>query len=152
MSATTNRGNHPSYHDVCIMVFCHHYAVIRYDRLHLITLLAFVYCTLCNAHKCTYGAKHEEGVRVEVEGSCNGEVGRHIGHTQGGCPVFRVTWLNGIALAHSCPLRRNGRLASRFFSAPSLYVFSSLSLCLCLCLDYITHNLIHFTKLCISLS
>jgi len=34
---------------------------------------------------------------------------------RGGCPVFRMTWLNGIALAHSCPLRRNGRLASRFF-------------------------------------
>lgn len=34
---------------------------------------------------------------------------------RGGCPVFRVTWLNGIALAHSCPLRRDGRLASRIF-------------------------------------
>jgi len=34
---------------------------------------------------------------------------------RGGCPVFRVTWLNGIALAHSCPLRRDGRLASRYF-------------------------------------
>lgn len=28
-----------------------------------------------------------------------------------------MTWLNGIALAHSCPLRRDGRLASRFFSS-----------------------------------
>jgi len=37
---------------------------------------------------------------------------------RGGCPVFRVTWLNGIALAHSCPLRRDGRLASRFFPSP----------------------------------
>lgn len=42
--------------------------------------------------------------------SCTGD--------RGGCPVFRVTWLNGIALAHSCPLRRDGRLASRFFSPP----------------------------------
>lgn len=51
---------------------------------------------------------------------------------RGGCPVFRVTWLNGIALAHSCPLRRDGRLASRFFphfaARPSLLRHEARSL------------------------
>lgn len=54
---------------------------------------------------------------------------------RGGCPVFRVTWLNWIALAHSCPLRRDGRLASRIFlflpplpfPAPLLYTRPSQS-------------------------
>lgn len=56
------------------------------------------------------------GWKMKGGGGKERETGHHsLYGDQGGCPVFRVTWLNGIALAHSCPHRRDGRLASRFF-------------------------------------
>lgn len=69
----------------------------------------------CGVRVCVERIARGRGLR-----KVRGEEGERDGRLflygdRGGCPVFRMTWLNGIALAHSCPLRRDGRLASRIF-------------------------------------
>lgn len=92
---------------------------LRYDRLCRITPRSYVcrseHVYIYTRSAVAYAHRVRQGV-ARWEGGKERETGHHsLYGDQGGCPVFRVTWLNGIALAHSCPHRRDGRLASRFF-------------------------------------
>lgn len=86
---------------------------LRYDRLYRITSREREY--VCAGVRVTRVRSRESWKVREEERERGRDEILFLYGDRGGCPVFRVTWLNGIALAHSCPLRRDGRLASRIF-------------------------------------
>lgn len=99
-------------------VFCHRAMPLRYDWLCRITSRKSITCVCKSAYVYEREAGGWEGERKR-ERTRDGIL--FLYGDRGGCPVFRVTWLNGIALAHSCPLRRDGRLASRIFLPPPIF-------------------------------